>query len=422
MKILILNVHSALNLGDQGIMQATLEALRAEFPDAKIAVAANHPQSWRDIHDPLYDVEHITVVGSLTSWVEQLRDGRWKSQPVSMIGYLALLAIAALGYRLFGKRLMWGTTEQRHLLNAYYDADLALSCGGGNLYAYRRLSPLLLWNLCALIFALSLGKKLILLPQSFGPIPGGLQRRMTHWILSRATMIAARESWSHNYVSRDLQVQAPVHLLPDLAFGMARTGLPPRPADRPVQIGVTTLDRGAQLRSFAGQSAYEDTICTVLSRLAHERGAEITLFCQCYGPSVDQDDRPATKRIHKRLTEAGVKTTLWTELNTSQQALDAYANMDLMIGTRMHTAIFAICNATPILLVGYQPKGYGVMAMCGLERYCCDITQLSAADLVQRAVELLDHQAELKTFLTTQRSELKIRSIRWTQVLSGLVC
>lgn len=418
MKVLILNVHSAHNLGDHGIMLATLQTLQAQFPDVRVTIAANDPESWR-APDRLATLDSVSVAGSLITWVAHLQDGRWQLSPLRMILYLALLPWAALAHRLLGRPTTWGTEEQRRLLTAYYEADLVLSCGGGNFYAYRRLSPFLFWNLCALIFAVALAKPLVILPQSIGPIPGSAQRKLMRWVLDHAKAVAVREPWSHRFATENLQVQTPIHLLPDLAFGLAQADLPQRPTNRPIQIGVTVLDRGAQLRSFAGQSAYEETLCALLIELAQQRGAEITLFVQCYGPSADQDDRPAAHRVAQRLSAAGVTSALWPALNTAQEALAAYANMDVMIGTRMHTAIFAICNATPVLLIGYQPKGCSVMALGGLEHYCCDIEQLDTADLYQRICELLDRQAELRAYLAAQRIKLKAQADSWIQLVSG---
>ena len=416
MKVLLLNVHSAQNLGDHGIMITTLRGIRSVFPEAQFTIAANHPQSWKR-PNVLSGFDCVSVVGSLTSWVEELHNGKWHGRPWRMLQYLALLSLAVLAYRWFALRLMWGSVQHRQLLTAYYEADLVLGCGGGNLYAYRYLSPFFIWDLVALLFPLLLGKKVILLPQSFGPIHGRLQRALARWTLNRAKAIMAREPWSFDFVTEDLKVGTAVYLVPDLAFELVCGDIGDISKHRIERIGVTVMDRGAQLRSFGGQSHYEDTICTFLTRLAYERGAQIVLFCQCYGPSVDQDDRPATMRVYNRLREAGVQVALWGDLLTAEEAVDAYAGMDLMIGTRMHTAVFAICSATPILLISYQPKGCSVMGMCGLDRYCCDISRVNEEELFCRASELLDHSACWKSFLSARRDELRAQALRWTTLL-----
>ena len=90
----------------------------------------------------------------------------------------------------------------------------------------------------------------------------------------------AREARSVAFVQDVLGVTTPVVLLPDLAFGLARSEACVRTAEPsvPQQIGVTVIDRGAQSPSFKGQLAYKDALVSLLVRLARERGAHIRVF------------------------------------------------------------------------------------------------------------------------------------------------
>ena len=54
MRILIINVHSALNLGDDAIMAATLEGIRAHYPDAVVTISANDPGAGAGIRSRLW--------------------------------------------------------------------------------------------------------------------------------------------------------------------------------------------------------------------------------------------------------------------------------------------------------------------------------------------------------------------------------
>ena len=117
MNILILNLHSALNLGDDAIMQATLQALKESFPAATITAAANDPDSWRKYRD-------LSVVGSLTWWVIDRTDGHWRWRKPHVVVYAGLLALAVGLYRALNVKFLFGSAEQRRLLAAYYSADL----------------------------------------------------------------------------------------------------------------------------------------------------------------------------------------------------------------------------------------------------------------------------------------------------------
>jgi colanic acid/amylovoran biosynthesis protein len=452
MKILIQNLHSALNLGDDAIMQTTLSALRTTFTDCEIAIAANDPPSWRKYSD-------IEVLGSLSTWVADPAQGRWRKRALLMPFEALLLCCAAVSYRLFGVRLLWGAPEQRLLLARYYDADLVLSCGGGNFYAHHALSPALIWALLSLAFAVGLGKRVVMLPQSFGPIEGRLQRWLARWTFSHVNLIMAREARSVAFVKEALGVRTPVVLLPDLAFGLVRPAADvrqakssiendfPHAADRApmpggvgaasaagtntfmgpkpspsCQIGVTVIDRGAQSPSFKGQQAYEDALASLLVRLARERNAHIQIFCQCYGPSPDQDDRPVARRLHERIRQLGADTTLRVDFRDAREIVAAYGELDLLIGTRMHTGIFALCNAVPVLLIGYQPKACGVMASFGLDRYCCDISAVDAEQLYLLACELLEGEEAMRVHIAERLAQTQEQAHRWIDHVQGVTC
>jgi colanic acid/amylovoran biosynthesis protein len=322
-----------------------------------------------------------------------------------------LMLAGALCFRLSGRKLYWGLPEQRRLLQAYYEADLVLSCGGGNFYAHRSLSPGLIWALLTLGFAVLAGNKVAMLPQSVGPIPGRLQRLLARWVLGRVPLIMVREGLSAAFLAEVLHIKQQVVVVPDMAFGFAsrlesaRSPAPDRTV--PLRIGVTVIDRSAQAPDFNRQSSYEEALAALLIRLHQEQGAQIHLFCQCYGPSADQDDRATVRRLHERLKELGGEATLRVSFDDAFDIASAYGEMDLIVGTRMHTGVFALCNQTPVLLIGYQPKARGVMASFGLERYCLDIDDIEAGRLYTLARELLERRRTVSAQIAARLREIE---------------
>jgi colanic acid/amylovoran biosynthesis protein len=404
MRILILNVHSALNLGDDAIMQSTLQMLHAAFPDARLTVAANDPGSWRKYST-------LDIVSSPARWHARPDLGAFRGRMARMSLQAGLMLAGALCFRLSGRKLYWGLPEQRRLLQAYYEADLVLSCGGGNFYAHRSLSPGLIWALLTLGFAVLAGNKVAMLPQSVGPIPGRLQRLLARWVLGRVPLIMVREGLSAAFLAEVLHIKQQVVVVPDMAFGFAsrlesaRSPAPDRTV--PLRIGVTVIDRSAQAPDFNRQSSYEEALAALLIRLHQEQGAQIHLFCQCYGPSADQDDRATVRRLHERLKELGGEATLRVSFDDAFDIASAYGEMDLIVGTRMHTGVFALCNQTPVLLIGYQPKARGVMASFGLERYCLDIDDIEAGRLYTLARELLERRRTVSAQIAARLREIE---------------
>lgn len=411
MKILIINLHSALNLGDDAIMHATLAGLRNAFPGAQIIAAANHPQSWQKFAD-------LEVAGSFVTWAYRLQDSRWHGRrwliPLMLLG----LPVMAVAYRLLHLRIMTGSEEQRRLLMAYYTADLVLSCGGGNFYAHKRLSPFLLLALLALAFPTWLGKRTIMLPQSVGPIEGGPQRWLARYVFNRVDLLLLREERSVKFVRDVLHVRSPLRQLPDLAFSLV-CGADPEPdqAHEPLRIGITVIDRAAQQADFARQQQYESSLVELCAQLAADHVIELTIFCQVYGPTLDQDDRRAARRLHAALLERNIAVTLRADFTDAREAIATYAKLDLMIGSRMHAGIFALLCGVPTLLIAYQPKALGMMTALGLAPYCLDIDMVSPGALVDSANSLLRERTAIRAAARMGIMETRQELQGWEKLL-----
>jgi colanic acid/amylovoran biosynthesis protein len=402
MNILILNVHSALNLGDDAIMHATLRGLDERYPDATITVAANDPDSWRKF-------SRVRVVGSLTTWVVERDGGRWHWNKSRLALYMVLLPLVASAYRWLRVKWLIGTPAQRELLTAYYTADLVLSCGGGNFYAHRSLSVAYLWSLATLWLALALGKRTILLPQSIGPVVGRFQRGLARRVFNRPARILLREQRSAKFLA-GLGLRRDPIVLADLAFALPPATAGPSLPDAhgaQLRIGVTVIDRGAQERSFTHQAAYEEMLVKLLIQIQQEFQAQLYIFVQCYGPTPDQDDRRCARRVYARVREHTGAVTLMPDFHDALDIRAAYQQLDGLIGTRMHTGIFALSQALPVVLIGYQPKAVGTMALFGLEQYCPDMASITGDELSALVRHMLEQRTALSQQITVRRAEVQ---------------
>jgi colanic acid/amylovoran biosynthesis protein len=55
--------------------------------------------------------------------------------------------------------------------------------------------------------------------------------------------------------------------------------------------------------------------------------------------------------------------------------------MDIFIGTRMHSNIFAVSEGVPVIAIGYQHKTRGIMEMMDLEKWTIEINDLEVEQL-----------------------------------------
>ncbi|HEX6288574.1 MAG TPA: polysaccharide pyruvyl transferase family protein [Herpetosiphonaceae bacterium] len=384
MKIIVLNAHSPKNAGDLAILEQTMAVLRRAFPAAALTITVN---------DELSDLlpAGASYVGSLMRWVLRVdAQGEWHWRKPLVPFYALWLVHAALMYRVAGLRPLPRLPDRRGLMRAYYDADLVVVIGGGHLYARHAANIAFAWLWLGIALAVLMGKPLLLLPQSFGPLPGTIQRAMLRWLLSHSALTAAREYRSLQLLA-EIGLRRRVLLLPDLAFAADATPLNRMDTDMPELIrssegkplvGLTLMDWQRQNPQFGNQHGYEQAILALMRHLRQHYDARVVLFAQCTGPNAAHDDRLIARRLVAAAQAQGIDgVALIDAVLSPEQLKAAYARLDLLVATRMHSAIFALSGYVPALAIGYLYKSVGIMELLGLERYALDIDTLTAERL-----------------------------------------
>jgi len=163
-------------------------------------------------------------------------------------------------------------------------------------------------------------------------------------------------------------------------------------------------------RHHARPEQYEAAIAVALRAFLQAHGGSAILFPQVCGPSAGEDDRPPSRRIAAQLRGDGLPVVALAAEATPAQLQAAYGQMDLFLGTRLHSNIFALTAGTPVLAIAYQYKTHGVMRMLGLEAWVIDIGQ-ATAEVVSAALEKLwRERAALRAQLQRTLPEIQHRA------------
>nr|CRH06549.1 Protein of unknown function [Candidatus Magnetococcus massalia] len=92
------------------------------------------------------------------------------------------------------------------------------------------------------------------------------------------------------------------------------------------------------------------------------------------------DDRMVSRRIYGLLDlEVKSRVTLLEDDLDPRQLRKQIGEMDLFIGTRMHSNIFALSEGVKTLAIAYEPKTTGIMSGLHLQRYVCAMEELDLA-------------------------------------------
>lgn len=396
MNILIVNLHSALNLGDEAIMQQTITLLKKKYPGSNITLMANHPESWKV-------VQNVNITPSLIHYIQNIDNVIVKLWRLIQISFDVL----------FQRRERWFRYKDDELREIYFlinDADLVLSAGGGNFYANTFIGRDFILNVFLLMISGLLNKTIIMLPQSFGPVRSRFQMTLLKKGLSFAKKIYVREEQSYMFLNKIGIDRRILQRLPDLAL-MQHIDPPKLDQNKNIlKIGVTIIDRGAQNKRFKSQETYQLAFIDLIRETIAYTNAEVYIFVQCYGPSKDQNDSLISTNLYNQFYENTSRVHLLKDYKNSKDFLVDLAKMDIFISSRMHSAIFAIVTRVPSILIGYQPKSRGLYDLFDLEKYFIDMGEIHSKSLYSLSMDLFDNRKknseQVSSFLKKYQTDI----------------
>ena len=88
----------------------------------------------------------------------------------------------------------------------------------------------------------------------------------------------------------------------------------------------------------------------------------------------------------------GENSTESLELNTTtldilNEIIRRYGEMDIFIGSRMHSTIFALTAGVNTIGLAYQPKTLGTFERLSISEYCMPISEFSSKDLLKLMIK-----------------------------------
>ena len=395
MNVLLTNIHSIRNAGDHALMQMAVRRIREIFPGCSVTLSMD---------DPDKNIDTSLVVASLMSWLKTKNQDAWVYK--NWFLFLPAILFPIITYRLIHKPLYYLTPATlKELMQGYIHSDLVISGPGGFLYSSGRGLAFLI-SVFSILLGGWAGKPVYLFPQSIGPLRKKWEYRFLKYALKKVRLVLVREPISLQFV-RDMGLRC--LLVPDLAFGFPRPkkeealsfykkiGLNPE-IDRP-WLGVTTIDWENQNRRFKSQSLYEMEIQSAVRFFIQELKGKVLFFPHVVGPARSRDDRRPANRIFNNLKDLSDSIFLITEELSPEQLKSLYGCLDLFIGTRLHSVIFALSEGVPSIGIGYQPKTRGVFQMLEIEDWVIDMEQMEGGTLLSQLIKLWTARHEVKKII-----------------------
>ena len=393
-RILLANLASPANPGDQAILQGSLKLLRSFFKDPKITL--------------------VTRAISRKSFYEGLGCSTIPSYP----------NVEPIGTDCLPKKFVNAVStfyQPGPLWEAVRNSDLIFLAGGAYFYSYRRGFPGLtfLSHLPAVEWARKMKKPVIFLPQSYGPLKSWVSQQLFARAVQRADLVFFRENLSGEWLGKKFpSLGQRFSFMPDLALFLEKEDLleQVRPnVLKPSRVGVTI--RSWQVTPEAEKS-YLETLVEALSWLHQTHGLKIRSIVQVQDPKKGEGDEWISHLLEERLIQKLGKESV--ELSTAhpyfqlKEICSLYRECDFLLATRLHSALLTFLVGRPALVAGYQHKTEGILKALGLEELYLGPLESVGLEGIKKAFENLWQRKEewiQKIDLALNRARSEIRGV-----------
>lgn len=288
--------------------------------------------------------------------------------------------------------ILFLNNKQKETINEIKSADSIFVKGGGFIHSYGSITDIffIYYLTYHIRLAESFGKKVIMLPNSIGPLKNKIARKIAFKVLKNCSLITVRETISKQYLD-SFSINS--ELFPDLGFF-----LEPSQADMTNYLikhniplnkkkVIITL-RPYRFQGFHNPTKLFDNYINGVNQLVRfltHNNYHVTFMAHTLGPSSHENDSLAIKEVLVRLDDKTMQSVTFIEdINlTCKEVEKIYSYYDYMIGTRFHSVIFALNVNVPSIAIAYGGnKGKGIMNVLGNSDYSIDMDKIENNSLI----------------------------------------
>lgn len=248
-------------------------------------------------------------------------------------------------------------TSPSAILKGLLKCDLLL-CGGGSLLQDITSKKSLLYYLGIMSLALLLRKKVFILGQGIGPIRSKWGTSLTSRILNRASFVSLRDTASLNLLRQLNILEKKLHLGADLSL-LLKPIEKKKAQELLKREGFSLREKGLALsfRPWQNEEFYH-LLIPYIQAFSKEYGMVPVFF-----PFYPDQDLPLGERLMADLRDGIIIRGTYTP----QELMGMIREMDLLVGVRLHSLIFAARTLVPFVGISYDPKVEGFLHLFNRE-------------------------------------------------------
>lgn len=280
---------------------------------------------------------------------------------------------------------------------------LVISGGGDSFSDIYGLQRMVFGSLMS-ISAILMGKKLVLLPQTYGPYEHSLSRIIARCIIKNSSVIMARDQMSVDFIKKDLLKNKKgynVRFCPDVAFVLdsiapqAVSIIPPLERNEYIGLNVSgLLYNGGYSRDnmFGLCFDYKIMIYKLIINILEATKYDLVLVPHVFSDGIESDYN-ACLDIHKMVSEIYPERVHVVCGDYDQSQIKSIVGKcEFFIGSRMHACIAAVSQNVPSIGIAYSQKFFGVFDSVGLGSFTIDGRSVNESKLIDICMDLIRHK------------------------------
>ncbi len=345
-RIAILGYYGHENIGDEAILEGLKLSIEQISKNIEITVISDNP-------DIVVREHNIRAVKKVQTFYLAL--------PSPKKFFKELLAIMALLKK--SKTLIIG--------------------GGGLFHDHFGIKP---YGFIEIILAKIVDKPIILYSVGVGPYNTKLGKLFAGVFLNQVNLIMVRDDISKQWIKK-IGVTKPSTIVtvdPVLI-------LPP-PTDEDIfDLGEKNCPWfGISVRPWFRNSEYKNILAQISDYIISKYEAEVIFIPMHFG----RDDKTSHEIINMMQNEN--KARVIDGKFSIYESMDIISKMDLLIGMRLHSIIFAAKMKVPVVGLIYDPKVENFLGRIGQKLYACDIANLNLEDLMAKIDAVWKNRESIK--------------------------
>jgi colanic acid/amylovoran biosynthesis protein len=423
----------------EDLMKYKVCLMGASFETGNRGVAALAASCVKNIIDKKPDCDISFLIGNRTSKFQQIKIGtqnvkiqviNYRLSPKSRIQeHLFYIVLLAFLYRIIPFiSIRKNISISNPWIKALRDADFVGNIHGGDsfsdIYGIRRFIIYIIDDIIALL----MGKKLVMLPQTYGPFNHFISKRIASYIMKHSYKLFSRDLQCIEFGDKMLDSNGfspQIKYCPDVAFTLDSVKLNSYQIEPPLVKLPNTLIVGLNVNGlmynggynkqnmFGLKCDYKLFLVELVLRFMKETTASLLLIPHTFGLAGNINSDPdACRDLLKRFEDQFKNRIHMVSREYDQSEIKGIIGLcDFIIGSRMHACIAGLSQEVPTVGVAYSQKFQGVFESVGAGDMVIDGRFLSADEAVSRVFKCFQNRAkissDLKNSVVDAKSQVK---------------